>query len=169
MKPVITHGNATSTHLPPPSHRARGWVSADIGVSLSREPEHRDQTVGEMLPLDPAAWPCTSLMGEGSHRRSPRDKSLSDGLIGPEKPQTGFYPGARPLRSLPEKLRDSFLTFTMKEGRGPGGRDAGGEDRSTLPVKQHKFPERMCGCISDVWMCNDSTTVNSEIYFNVYM
>ena len=111
-------------------------------------------------------------MGEGSRPRSPRE-SLSNGHIGPEKPQTGFYPGARPLRPHVAareagKLRDSFLTFTMKEGRGPGGRDAGGEDRSTLPVKQHKFPERMRDCVSDVWMCDDST-VNSEMYFNVYM
>lgn len=122
MTPVVTHGNATSTHLPPPSHWARGWVSADTGVSLSREPEHRDQTAGEMLPLDPAAWPCTSLVGEGSRRRSPRDKSLSDGLIGPEKPQTGFYPGARPLRPhVAAREAERFFSNLYNERRqGPG-------------------------------------------------
>ena len=63
-----------------------------MGVSLSREPEQRDQMVGEApdsLNLDRSSPPSLQSPGEGSCPWSPGE-SLSNSLVGPEKLQAGF-------------------------------------------------------------------------------
>ena len=98
VKPVITHCDASSSistlipHGTLTHHYGRGWVSSDVGVSLSREPEQRDQMVGEApdsLNLDRSSPPSLQSPGEGSCPRSPGE-SLSNSLVGPEKLQAGF-------------------------------------------------------------------------------